>query len=395
MGRPASKRKCQVCGRLGLIRNGTTSAGKTRWRCTKCGASATRSRSDQADLAAFAEFLTWAQGPQTQGQVDDTATGRSFRRRIAWCWSVPVPPPAVTGEIHDQVFIDGTYFGRGWCLLIARARCGPVIAWQWCNTENSAAYKALFTAIPAPRVVTTDGHGGALKAIRETWPDTKVQRCLLHVHRNNTRDLTRNPKTMAGKALLGLSKALLDVEDKVQATHWAALLARVHTEYRDYFNERTYARDDPIEAHKRGKKPTSWWYTHGRDRRVYQRLSRLYKRGELFAFLTTISDVILERTTNPVESINRQVKEVPKRHPGLTADHLTGSVEWVLHTYTENPATAPEILKAWDTHNRPTRRLIPKKRQQTQPIGPKEYDTTLTTEEGLRARKGWAGRPYP
>ena len=43
----------------------------------------------------------------------------------------------------------------------------------------------------------------------------------------------------------------------------------------------------------------------------------------------------------------------------------------------------------------PTRRLIPKKRQQTQPIGPKEYDTTLTAEEGLRARKGWAGRPYP
>lgn len=393
MGRPASTRQCKLCGQPGVKRNGTTSAGKVRWRCTGCGASSVQRRTDHKDLATFEQFLAWVSGKDTQGQCDATATGRSFRRHIAWCWDVPVPRPPVTGEIHDQVFIDGTYLAHGWCLLVARNNTGTIVAWQWCSSENSAAYTQLLSMIPAPTLVTTDGHGGALKALKECWPTTAVQRCLLHVHRNNTRDLTRRPKTMAGRALIALSKQLLDITSIDQATSWAVQLANFHTHYADYLRERTYARDDPATAASKGKKPTSWWYTHERDRRVYHRLNRLYQSGHLFAYLTT-STHPLERTTNPVESINHQIKQVIKHHPGLSHDHLTCAIEWVLYTYTDNRDTPRRVLNNWHGAGKPIRRLIPEKPRQSRTSRPQEYDTALTSEEGLWTRTGWAGRSF-
>lgn len=52
------------------------------------------------------------------------------------------------------------------------------MAWQWCHTENSTAYGKLLSTIPAPRVITTDGNGGSLKAIAHHCPRIGVQ----HTH---------------------------------------------------------------------------------------------------------------------------------------------------------------------------------------------------------------------
>jgi len=91
----------------------------------------------------------------------------------------------------------------------------------------------------------------------------------------NIRDLTNRPKTATGKALRALSK-VCTADD---AARWSTLLAQFHSQYKDWLNERTYARDDPDEARRRGKdKPTQWWYTHDRDRRVYYHLERLAKQ---------------------------------------------------------------------------------------------------------------------
>lgn len=52
----------------------------------------------------------------------------------------------MTGEIYNQVQIDGIYLPYGWCLLVALAQ-GKVIAWQWCDKENKNAYHALFPGL--------------------------------------------------------------------------------------------------------------------------------------------------------------------------------------------------------------------------------------------------------
>ena len=176
-----------------------------------------------------------------------------------------------------------------------------------------------------------------------------------------------------------------------QAASWAGLLIQIHTQYEAFFTERTYARDVPANQRRDGR---SWWYTHERDRRVYHRLARLQQEGSLFTFLTF--EEPRERTTNPVESVNAQIRRLAYAHRGMTEHHMITMIDWYLYAHTENPQPPHHILQEWNTAGRPQRHIIPKKtRHHPQPaVGdmPVHYDTALTPEEGLWTRKGWAGR---
>lgn len=120
--------KCLICGRS-LVRNGKTAAGKQRCR--------------RAELDAF---LGWLLGSGSQAGAVSFGTARSFRRRTARCWNIAPVIPA-TGEIHDQVQVDGIYVGP-WCCLIAIAG-EHMIGWQWGDTEKKAAWAALLEPFPA------------------------------------------------------------------------------------------------------------------------------------------------------------------------------------------------------------------------------------------------------
>lgn len=98
------------------------------------------------------------------------ATRAPWRKRIAWCWSIR-PRIAPPDAKRHTVMADGTYMGHGWCLIIAiDGESGEVLAFQWCAHESKAAYLALFSGIPTPDVLITDGLRGAEAACLETWP---------------------------------------------------------------------------------------------------------------------------------------------------------------------------------------------------------------------------------
>ena len=236
--------------------------------------------------------------------------------------------------------------------------------------------------------ITTDGAPGALKAIATTWSDTKVQRCLIYVRRDTVRDLTLHPRTAQGRALPGLSRKLLTITTTDRAAHRPAALNDYATEYRTWLNQRTTAQDDPATAAATGRK---WWYTHPRTRRAHRRLEHLARQGVLFTYLT--HDPALERTTNPVESINARIRDNLRHHRGATPDHQAAIAEWTLHTHTRQPADPQQILTAWHAQGRPPRRRIPTTptNARTRPAG---WGTTPTPEEGLWTRKGWAGRTH-
>ena len=371
-----------------MRKHGRTASGSQRWRCTACNLTTTAPRAvppARTEQATLGEFIAWATSKGTQ--ADQPGGARAFRRRTAWCWRVPVPRPPVTGEVHAQIFIDGLHLAGGWTLLVARSTA-HVIAWQWAAGESAAAYTALLQDLAPPDLVTTDGAGGALKALRELWPRTPVQRCLIHVHRDTVRDLTLHPRTTQGRALLGLSRKLLTITTTDRAAHWLTALNDYATEYRTWLNQRTTAQDDPATAAATGRK---WWYTHPRTRRAYRRLEHLARQGVLFTYLT--HDPALERTTNPVESINARIRDNLRHHRGATPDHQAAIAEWTLHTHTRQPADPQQILTAWHAQGRPPRRRIPTTptNARTRPAG---WGTTPTPEEGLWTRKGWAGRTH-
>lgn len=161
--------------------------------------------------------MSWLSGPAGINRLDVSAL--TFRRRTAWCWNV-TPTIVPTGEIHHQIMLDGTYF-NGWCVLIAHTGC-HVIDWQWCDREKLASWTALLARIPAPAYAIVDGNGPLRKALKNCWPDTKIQRCFFHIRNAAHRHLTRTPKLPANQQLLALYKALSTVSSLDEAAAWTA-----------------------------------------------------------------------------------------------------------------------------------------------------------------------------
>lgn len=126
---------------------------------------------------------------------------------------------------------------------------------------------------------------------------------------------------------------------------------------------------------------------------MYKRLERLSKQGTLFNFLTAKPGHVLHATTNISESLNARIDAVCYHHRGLSESHMLTAVDWALYYRWVAPKPPKQIYTQWDKAGRPRRRIIPKKpKKNVQRIGPATYDTHTVAEEGLWARKGWAGR---
>lgn len=133
---------CPYCGGR-TKRNGRTSSGSQRWRCTGCGASTTVRYDDTA--TRLDEFLGWLLSKDSQAAMP--AGGRSFRRRTAEFWEVwPMSVP--DGELHRVLYVDGIWVARDLVVLIC---CSGerVVSWYMARSENSRAWSALMAPIPA------------------------------------------------------------------------------------------------------------------------------------------------------------------------------------------------------------------------------------------------------
>ncbi|MFT4470371.1 IS1249 family transposase [Arthrobacter sulfonylureivorans] len=382
-----SSDECALCGGT-LKRNGKTAAGSPRWRCKACGASTSerRRRPDVSQRHDLEAFLRWLLGKDSQARADGTATGRTLRRRVAWCWNV-VPQIPATGQIHDEVQLDGIYLSGGWCCLIAIAG-EHVIGWQWCDTEKAAAWTALLERFPAPRAVVVDGGSGLASALKRTWPETKVQRCLVHVQRNVRVLLTLRPRTKAGRQLRTLSLTLTRIATRDEALAWLNALNAWHNLHKDLLAERTYRGTGPVPKHAAPNQ--TWWYTHHRLRRAYQLMARCVRQEVLFTYLhPDLAGLQIASTTNRIEGgINTGIRYLLRNHRGLPAERRKRAVEWYLYQRSENPQPPWTLIRP--EHHQPATTTV--KRVEDEPLGPAELGTTATAEEGLWARSGWAGR---
>lgn len=365
-----------------MKKNGKTAAGSQRWKCVACGLSSTAPRSDINHRSEASWFIGWL--INGNHVTDLPVSPRCFFRRTAWCWDVRVPQPQVSGEIYDQIIIDGIYLAHGWCLLIA-TNGARVIGWQWCNRESTAAWQALLRKFPAPLVVVTDGGPGALKAITQSWPKTRVQRCLFHVWLNTKTDLTLHPKTPAGKAILQIGRNLLNIDDPDSGLEWVNQLNQWWKIYGHLTSERTYNTD-----WQPGQK--RWWYTHDRLRRAYRRLATLLTNNTLFAYLNpNLAGLSIARTTSSLEGgINATIRQLLRDHRGLTEPHMRTAIEWLLNQKSIDPNHPVSYLTS---HYQPPRK--PARKHIEEPITPSRYDTAIDYNTryqhgSLHIRKGWA-----
>lgn len=386
-----------------MKKNGTTSKGTTRWRCTTCNASSVRTtQTDAIRKAQFRTFITWATSTKslTQLAVDTGTSISTLQRRFTWCWYIQVPHTPDPHRIHDQIFVDGTYLAAG-CLLIA-ATASHVIDWHWCRRETTASYTELLTGIAAPLLVTTDGGQGAQSAITTCWPTTPIQRCLVHVQRTVRRHTTSRPRTPAGKTLYRLALKLTDIHDLDQAAAWATRLHDFGTVYADYLNEKTDADPRTTPGGRR------WTWTHDRVRKAHTSLLTVYRRGHLFNYLTVTDTLttsadgrpsVLKPTTNTLEGgINAMIKTLARAHRGLTAEHQRTVIDWWLHSHTQIPDDPVRIAgdQRWgQAALAKAQDLLAAEDQSPSDDGrPAIYDTAIdsTYQHSMGVQKGWLGR---
>ena len=224
-----------------------------------------------------------------------------------------VPQIPATGQIHDEVQLDGIYLSGGWCCLIAIAG-GRVIGWQWCDTEKAAAWTALLERFPAPRAVVVDGGSGLASALKRTWPETKVQRCLVHIQRNVRVLLTLRPRTKAGRQLRALS---LGIDPDQEPGRGPGLAERPERLARDPqgSSRRTHLPRNRSRARHAATNQT-WWYTHYRLRRAYQLMARCVRQEVLFTYLhPDLAGLQIASTTNRIEGgINAGIRHLLRNH---------------------------------------------------------------------------------
>ena len=324
--------RCAVCGGK-TKKNGTTSSGTPRFRCTACGASSARKIDTRAKR--LSEFLAWLFSKGSQKEM--AGEGRTFRRRVGEFWRIwPIAP--CTGEVCDVVFLDGIWIARRVVVLIASTR-GHVLAWHLARSECSEAWAALMLRIPAPTMAVSDGSPGLAKAARAVWPKTRLQRCLFHVFESVRRRTTARPKLECGRELYAIAKRLLKAKDADGAAAWLAEYAGWCSRWERFLREFTL---------KDGRRQ----YAHERLRKARNVLNRLVEDGTMFTFVELQEELggMWESTNNAIEGgVNAQLRRLLRNHSGMTTMHRVKAVFWWRHMHAECPMPAAETLRMMPT----------------------------------------------
>lgn len=93
-------------------------------------------------------------------------------------------------------------------------------------------------------------------------------------------------------------------------------------------------------------------------------------------------------TTNQIEGgINSPLRDLLKRHRGLSELHQRRAMEWWLHTRCPAAGTPTGLLT--ETISHPV--IQPEQEETDEPTNTTLYGTALTAEEGLWTRSGWIG----
>lgn len=290
-----------------MQRYGKTSTGKQRWRCAKCRVSSVRNRPDVHIRHLRARFIGWLTGTDSLADIahEMSLSRKQLSKRFKPFWTeLPLSPHKCTQNDIVLVF-DGVYLsGRTNAVLIARTMQN-VHSWHFAERESFEAWDGFLKQLSPPEVVVIDGQKGLLKAVLRQFPQTQIQRCLVHVERFVRMCLSRNPKTEAGRQLWALVRSFWNIQTGIDAETWTQELTSWEAQYTDFLMERS-----------RSAETGRWWYTHRKLRAARSHLKK--SLPYLFTF-TKVSGV--PRTTNHVEGgVNARLKELVRRHRGLSPE---------------------------------------------------------------------------
>ncbi|QAY63708.1 hypothetical protein ET495_11140 [Xylanimonas allomyrinae] len=103
-----------------------------------------------------------------------------------------------------------------------------------------------------------------------------------------------------------------------------------------------------------------------------------------------LDGLTIHSTTNRIEGgCNHPVKDLLRRHRGMTDAHRRRAAQWWFYLHSTRPAPPATLIRPEHYKPPPTAVVIPDDEHV-----PGGYGTSATAEEGLWARTGWAGRSH-
>ena len=327
---------CVTCQSTNIKKNGTTSSGKQRYYCKNCKTSFTHEYdSTFKDFALFLDYVT-----HTHSQNDYTIAGRTLREKTRRFWQYwPLPP--LVNESYDIVFIDGIYITRKIVVLIA-CTTTHIIGWYVARSQTTAAYTALLSRIAAPTIAVSDGGSGFRKACKNTWPNTKIQRCLFHIYMTIRTATTLHPRLLPGKQLLRIGTSLLKVKTLDHARQWVHMYALWYETWHDWLNEKTLIN-------------TRWQDTHACLAKAARSINTLIQQNQLFTnlhnkyYYTYKNQGIV--TNNQIEGgANTQLRALLRAHRGMKLNRHIKTIFWYCYTHSTPTQNPQEYLPTMPTH---------------------------------------------
>jgi len=209
---------------------------------------------------------------------------------------------------------DATYFHKEGCLLnLMDAKNQKIISHIYVRKESFRDAYPWFISLKNqglnPRFITTDGELSIMRAMKQVWPQTKLQRCLYHLQHEGMRWLRSYPKTEAGKALRVLLSRLSSIRTFAERDEFVYLYQRWRLNYKDYVQSLP------------------------RTEVAFKDLKRTMvlinnALPDMFYFL---EDNHVHATTNALEGFHSRLKADYQRHRGLSKEHKIQYIQWYCH----------------------------------------------------------------
>lgn len=157
-----------------------------------------------------------------------------------------------------------------------------------------------------PLCIAMDGELSVMRAIREVWPQIKIQRCLYHIQREGLRWLRTFPKTQAGCELKAILSTLASVKSFKDRDIFLSL-------FQSWIN-----------AHYAFIKTLPSSTIQFRD---LKKTVTLIKNAlpDMFHYL---DDPSIPSTTNALEGFYSRLKSDYQRHRGLSQQHRISYLNW-------------------------------------------------------------------
>lgn len=262
-------------------------------------------------------FRRWiVEGYSLRQLVQQSGHSQLWLRRLNDSFLAQPPPTmALEPQAAQHILFDGTFLHRPHSIVVLmNGQTQRVVRGQFDVQENSAPQlRAFFEPMVckglSPLSFTVDGNPQVIKVLKELWPNTPVQRCLVHIQRQGLSWCKNSPKTAYARQLRQIFLSVSRIDTPADREAFLSLVAT----WEDRYGTEITARKET-----------------GRVFSDIKRARSMLLRAlpDMFHY---IDDPHIPTTTNGLEGYFSRLKSHYRQHRGLSPRKRLNYLAWYFY----------------------------------------------------------------